>query len=169
MDCIEKIENHSFPQVVVARFKSEVLFKFGVELSDDAIEASVCALKDFFIFCCSTDKEVGMPSVLADELWHAYLLFTREYDAFCKHLGRFIHHAPVVERGRDEDPEKLFESTLRCFVMSCQREGLNPFESDIKPLLFLLDDALPSKFGNHFDLTEMKEKLIKTSIKSITI
>jgi hypothetical protein len=31
-----------------------------------------------------------------DEMWHAFVLFTRDYAAFCdKHFGRFIHHAPM--------------------------------------------------------------------------
>jgi hypothetical protein len=30
-----------------------------------------------------------------DEMWHAFVLFTADYTAFCQaHFGRYIHHAP---------------------------------------------------------------------------
>lgn len=32
-----------------------------------------------------------------DEMWHCFLLFTREYHEFCeRYLGRFIHHIPLT-------------------------------------------------------------------------
>lgn len=35
------------------------------------------------------------PSPIADVGWHAFLLHTREYAAFCdREFGRFIHHIP---------------------------------------------------------------------------
>jgi hypothetical protein len=38
------------------------------------------------------------PSKAVDPGWHAFLMFTQEYAAFCQDLtgGGFIHHAPVV-------------------------------------------------------------------------
>jgi hypothetical protein len=33
--------------------------------------------------------------VIIDEYWHAFVLHTRDYQAFCqKHFGFFIHHSP---------------------------------------------------------------------------
>jgi hypothetical protein len=35
-----------------------------------------------------------------DELWHTFVIFTREYAEFCdKVAGRFLHHVPEVEGG----------------------------------------------------------------------
>lgn len=32
-----------------------------------------------------------------DEMWHTFILFTREYSAFCeRNFGRYIHHAPTT-------------------------------------------------------------------------
>lgn len=34
-----------------------------------------------------------------DDLWHTFLLFTREYADFCDHVaGRFLHHMPGVNQ-----------------------------------------------------------------------
>jgi hypothetical protein len=41
------------------------------------------------------DAVVGMFSVRVDEAWHAFVLYTAEYQRFCEHyFGKFIPHAP---------------------------------------------------------------------------
>jgi hypothetical protein len=38
-----------------------------------------------------------------DWMWHGFILFTRDYAAFChKYFGFFLHHVPEVEKGEDE-------------------------------------------------------------------
>lgn len=38
------------------------------------------------------------PSSRGDEVWHAFLLFTERYAAWCfRHFGRFVHHRPFSE------------------------------------------------------------------------
>ena len=39
-----------------------------------------------------------MPSMsVIDEMWHAFVLFTKDYTSFCKaHFGRYIHHLPTT-------------------------------------------------------------------------
>lgn len=42
------------------------------------------------------------PSPQVDIGWHTFILYTREYAAFCEEMaGRFIHHAPSDEEGVD--------------------------------------------------------------------
>jgi len=39
-----------------------------------------------------------VPSNYVDEAWHNFILYTKEYHAWCfKHFGRFIHHVPENE------------------------------------------------------------------------
>jgi len=43
------------------------------------------------------DGKLGMPSKDVDEIWHQFILFTREYAQFCDDtLGYFLHHSPSV-------------------------------------------------------------------------
>ncbi len=50
---------------------------------------------------------------MLDEMWHSFLLFTREYQAYCHALGvPYIHHAPTTNgmrraqsRARAADPK----------------------------------------------------------------
>jgi hypothetical protein len=43
--------------------------------------------------------EIGMSSQEIDEVWHNFILFTREYAEFCdKVCGKIIHHRPNTSR-----------------------------------------------------------------------
>lgn len=40
---------------------------------------------------------------IIDEMWHNFLCFTKEYEAFCKrYLGIFIHHSPTTREYNEE-------------------------------------------------------------------
>ncbi|HEX6461854.1 MAG TPA: hypothetical protein VFZ58_01110 [Candidatus Saccharimonadales bacterium] len=56
-----------------------------------------------FLRLCSAEPEgCYSPSPLVDIGWHTFILYTREYAAFCRGLGsQFIHHAPSDEDGVD--------------------------------------------------------------------
>ena len=44
------------------------------------------------------DRSYGMMGAI-DELWHTFVIFTREYARFCDVLaGEFLHHVPAVQR-----------------------------------------------------------------------
>ena len=49
-----------------------------------------------FLKACALNPGAGLvPSKLVDIGWHTFVLYTREYAAFCqREAGRFIHHAP---------------------------------------------------------------------------
>jgi len=46
--------------------------------------------------------------VLLDEMWHAFILFTKPYTAFCdKYFGFYIHHGPTTNSQKENIKEKL--------------------------------------------------------------
>ncbi|MFC4905776.1 glycine-rich domain-containing protein [Actinomadura gamaensis] len=49
-----------------------------------------------FLQACALNPAAGLsPSEAVDVGWHAFILHTREYAAYCQRLaGRFIHHRP---------------------------------------------------------------------------
>lgn len=65
---------------------------------------SVVADVKRFLYLCGTKEDGGprlSPPEVIDIGWHAFLLFTREYQAFCDtHFGRFIHHVPFTRAQR---------------------------------------------------------------------
>ena len=97
-------------------------------------------LRQFFIaYLMSGRKYVSMPSQVADELWHEFILHTREYQEFCKHaFGGFFHHAPaaVLDPARRAGNEGL----RRVWWYACKYENIDPRHPTRLPLLF----ALPS-------------------------
>jgi hypothetical protein len=44
-------------------------------------------------------RGLGMVSPEVDEVWHAFILFTKDYADFCRSVfGEFIHHVPRTSR-----------------------------------------------------------------------
>lgn len=70
-----------------------------------------------FLQLCALDPDHGFsPSTLVDIGWHTFILYTREYGAFCHNLaGRMIHHQPAdipgVEYGA-MNPNDTFEALV---------------------------------------------------------
>lgn len=62
-------------------------------------------------FICSMHREMRE----LDDMWHIFLLYTKDYHAFCKHyFGQFIHHVPTPEG--EITPLDDFESMLRAYL-----------------------------------------------------
>lgn len=64
--------------------------------TEDKASLAFHDLKCFMYIAAESDRPVA-PSIVIDEIWHEFILFTREYGQFCSTLlGRFIHHVPKV-------------------------------------------------------------------------
>jgi len=96
------------------------------------------ALRQFFLaYLKSGRKFVSMPSQLADDLWHEFILYTRHYQAYCgKAFGGYLHHTPVVVLGVNQrDNAGLRRVWWHC----CREENIDPRSPTRLPLLFALD------------------------------
>lgn len=72
-----------------------------------------------FIFMALSAKHPCVPSRVVDEVWHAHVLHSRDYTAFCKAIGQdYIHHEPALP-GESADLVPYFEKTTalyeKCF------------------------------------------------------
>jgi hypothetical protein len=80
--CQEKL------QFVIERLVSE---------GSSIAEAARCR-QEFLQFCILVmiyDQSI-VPTMLADKFWHAFLMYTEEYQRFCgSYFGRFVHHRPT--------------------------------------------------------------------------
>lgn len=48
-----------------------------------------------FLFMCGTRHGIWSPTAQIDAAWHEFILYTKDYAAFCdKMFGRFLHHVP---------------------------------------------------------------------------
>lgn len=67
---------------------------YGVSL--EYAQNCFAAFKKYMIVCAVKPGQSAVSETI-DEMWHTFLLFTKDYKAFCEeYLGRFIHHEPLT-------------------------------------------------------------------------
>ena len=135
-----------FPPGVFEKFAKA---RPGLEVKDQQLVAR--ALRQFFLaYHKSGYRRVAMPSMVVDDLWHEFILFTREYRAFCDYaFGRFLHHTPAVKMGAVVSDN---EGLRRVWWFCCLEENINPRKATRLPLLFALDRKLGMADGFVYDL-----------------
>lgn len=105
------------------------------------------ALRQFFLaYIQGGFRPVAMPSQVADDLWHEFILHTRSYEQFCaRAFGRFLHHTPAAQLGSVTAQD---EGLRRCWRLACQEDGIHPQRPTRVPLLFAIDGklAIPGGF-----------------------
>jgi hypothetical protein len=109
------------------------------------------ALREYFHICRMAGRRfVSMPSQVVDDAWHAFILFTRGYHAFCdRAFGRFLHHTPAEAM---QSPTQAQNGIKRAWRLACLREGIDPKRPDRLPLLFAIDGLLGIPNGFRYDL-----------------
>jgi hypothetical protein len=98
-------------------------------------------LRQFFLCYLKSGRQfVSMPSQAVDDLWHEFILYTRDYQQFCsKAFGGYMHHVPAVALGRGQSDDAGLRRTWR---HACQEENINPKAPARLPLLFAIDAKL---------------------------
>lgn len=112
---LEAIRTYEFPVLV----KNKVMIENN--LSEEQFEHVAHGMKQYFAICAYEihsgtlkNKKILMPSKMVDELWHEFILSTRDYKKFCDTVfaGTFLHHLPAgtAEIG---DEKKALKHTYR--------------------------------------------------------
>lgn len=119
-------------------------------------------LRQFFLaYLESGRKYVAMPSQAADDLWHEFILYTREYQEFCKRaFGGMLHHTPAVALAPERKATN--EGLRRVWWQCCKQETIDPVKPTRLPLLFALDTKL--KIANGFVYTPDCEDLRRSGV-----
>ena len=140
------IEHYKFAPALLKRVQKEHDY-----LSDEEMLKVARATKDYFLIChMAKGKMVAMPSEIVDVLWHNFILFTREYEAFCEQgLGRFLHHVPVEAMSNQTQAQ---EGIKRAWRIACAKEDINPKRPTKLPLIFNIDKLLNIKDGFIYEL-----------------
>lgn len=145
------IDSYLFPRGVRERVK-----KRYPHLSEADLDLVFSALRDYFHLCRKAGRRMlAMPSQVVDVAWHEFILFTRNYEAFCRQaLGRFLHHTPTeAMRSRTMASDGI----KRTWRLACQRAGINPLAATSVPLLFAIDGrlAIPDGFSYALNCTHL--------------
>ena len=107
------------------------------------------ALRQYFLAYLKSGRQfVSMPSQVVDELWHEFILYTKNYEQFCQQaFGDFLHHTPAVVLGTAQQNNV---GLRRCWWFACREENINPRDPTRLPLLFALDAKLKVADGFHY-------------------
>ncbi|MBK8319695.1 MAG: hypothetical protein IPL05_14520 [Betaproteobacteria bacterium] len=108
-------------------------------------------LRDYFQICrIARRRMVSMPSQVVDDAWHEFILFTRQYDKFCRHgFGRFLHHTPAAAMS---SPTQASDGIRRAWRLACAIEKIDPKKPERLPRLFALDATLAIAGGFIYQL-----------------
>lgn len=84
-------------EVLMAYQNPRVVERYVEEYGGTREEAQRCfdTLKQFLAACAlgGGDRVISKP---VDNMWHAFILFTKDYHSFCdEYLGCFVHHTPT--------------------------------------------------------------------------
>ena len=132
------------------RFPSELRRRIGAahpEWTFAQIDRLLEGLREYFAACLSAQRGraisrlLGMPSAGVDDAWHAFIVMTADYAAFCQRaFGRFLHHTPhtlIPEPMDDALANTLHQIRGRSLVGGAAGAALVGV-----PLLFALDREL---------------------------
>ena len=113
------------------------------------------ALREFFLAHLKSKRGfVGMPSRVVDDLWHEFILDTREYQRFCdKAFGKYFHHVPAGAMGKNKYGDEALRLTWR---YACREENINPRKPTRLPLLFAIDEKLKIAGGFTYTLDQQR-------------
>lgn len=140
------IDGFTFPRTLKQRLR-EKYPQLSEAQADDVMEG----LRDYFHVCNAAGKKmVSMPSQAVDVVWHEFILFTMQYQMFCKKaLGRFLHHVPAEAM---KTPTAAQQGIKLAWKIACQRENIEPRSPDRLPRLFALDATLNIPNGFTYQL-----------------
>lgn len=132
----EFIRHYSFPKGLIEKLQAR---RPGLAARNGQLVAR--ALRQFFLAHLAAKRQfVSMPSQITDDLWHAFILYTRNYEDFCRRaFGRFMHHTPAVVLGKEQQGTV---GLRRTWWFCCKEEHINPSSPTRLPLLFAIDTKL---------------------------
>jgi hypothetical protein len=81
---IQSYKNDSVINIYCERYGSDL--QNADEIFKDTIE---------FLWTSAIGSKTLSPSKEIDDMWHVFILHTKDYETFCKEqLGKFVHHTP---------------------------------------------------------------------------
>jgi hypothetical protein len=89
---IEQLNN------MLAYRNDDVICRFTHLIDVSETEAEAIFTETLKFLYVSQQPGIFIPDelLILDEMWHNFILFTKEYHAFCHHhFGRFVHHQPA--------------------------------------------------------------------------
>ena len=138
------IQDYAFPKGLDTR-----LLKRRPDLSPAQVALVFDGLRQYFEISLDAQKRLAsMPSQVVDDLWHEFIIYTRNYQTFCdRAFGRYLHHTPADAMST---PGAQSEGLRRTWWLACKLEGIDPKQPNRLPLLFAIDGQFNISDGFHY-------------------
>jgi hypothetical protein len=85
---LAEVDAFELPELLIPRMVKE--FGYTEELANDLMREAKRML-----YLYARTRESVVPSVIVDDAWHTFLLFTRSYKRFADFIGVYVHHEPT--------------------------------------------------------------------------
>lgn len=140
------IDSYPFPKRISDKVSSTY-----PHLNEQQVKTVIEGLRQYFQMCRVAGKQtVSMPSQAVDVAWHEFILFTQDYQIFCKRgFGFFLHHVPAQAM---KSKTAAQAGIKRAWRLACKLEALNPSAPTRLPLIFNIDTALQIPNGFYYNL-----------------
>lgn len=102
------MEKQQLEQILAYR-NEDIIYRFTamMDITETEAEDIFTETKKFLYLSQLAGIFIPDELLILDEMWHNFILFTKEYQAFCeKNFGRFVHHQPAAKK------EKLLQKEL---------------------------------------------------------
>jgi hypothetical protein len=104
---------------VVRKVREFYVAEHGHEPTQEYLESGIYGLKQYYAVALLDPLNAHSVSAKLDPFWHAHILHTEKYSAFCdKVVGRYMHHVPLdPDNGRQvENIEVLYNYTIEILL-----------------------------------------------------
>lgn len=109
-----------------------------------------------FLYLCQL-KGIFIPDdlLILDEMWHNFILFTREYQLFCdNHFKRYFHHLPASKKEKEEQLKKNIDDPE-----SSRKEYLDKLHYILSQTYDNLGDETVKKWFQTYPVKYSKENI----------
>ena len=104
-DLFEKIKDFDLSNIIARHRKDD-------DISYEESVARSLELKRWLVLAKVNQSSNYQLTGPIDNIWHTFIMFTKDYEKFCEQLGGFIHHVPADHSqliAAKSDPELLTE------------------------------------------------------------
>ncbi len=88
----------------------DVLSRFTdlMDVTDEEAADIFTETKKFLFICRQPGVFIPDELLIVDEMWHNFILFTKEYQDFCAfYFGGYLHHTPATKAAKTQHREEL--------------------------------------------------------------
>jgi hypothetical protein len=140
------------------KYKNEdVISRFTDMYNIDTAEAEdIFTETQKFLYICQL-KGVFIPNdlLIIDEMWHNFILFTKEYQSYCNnHFGKYFHHLPASKM--EKSLQKYKNETAPELA---RNEYLKKLEHLISTAYDHLGEETVTKWFRHYPVKYSKENI----------